>query len=72
MLQGAAIARRDGEKELVIFAVGNCIADLRAGRERQFLPVDLESEFACLGQARQIGAETVAQIHHGVDAEILG
>src|SRR5260370_37907656 len=71
-LEPLAVVSRDCEKEFVILPVGNCIVDLRAGGERQLLPVNLEPEFACLGQARQIGAETVAQIHHSVDAEVLG
>jgi len=70
-LQTRAIAGRDCEKEFVIFAVGNCVVDLCAGREWQLFFVDLESEFARFRESGQIGAEAVAQIHHCVDTEIL-
>src|ERR1700730_10310807 len=69
-LQAFAIARGDGEKKLVVFTVGNCVVDLGAGRERKFFFIDLESEFARLCETREIGAETVAQIHHRVNTKI--
>ena len=70
-LQTRAIAGRDCEKEFVIFAVGNRVVDLRAGRERQRFLVDLETEFAGFCESRKIGAESVTQVHHRVDVEIF-
>ena len=71
-LQTRAIAGGDGKEELVIFAVGDCVVDLCAGRERQRFLIDLEAELARFRESGKIGAEAVAQIHHRVDAKVLG
>src|SRR5207237_828128 len=70
-LQAFAITRRNCEKQLVIFAVGDCVVDLRAARERQTLLVDLESEFARLCQSRKIRAKSVAYVHHRMNESIF-
>ena len=71
-LQTISSARRNGEEQFVIFAVGNGMVDRDAARPRQTFLVDPEPEFARSGKAGKIGAEAVAQIHHCVDRKIFG
>src|SRR5690349_6656854 len=66
-----AVARRDGEEEFVVFAVGDRVVDLSAGCERQRVLVDLETESARAREAGKISAQAVAQVHHRVNAEIF-
>jgi len=70
-LQTISSARRNGEEQFVIFAVGNGMVDRDAARPRQTFLVDPEPEFARSGKAGKIGAEAVAQIHHGMDRKVF-
>src|SRR5437762_6274757 len=68
--QAHPLTRRNGEEEFVIFAIGNCLLNAATARKRQSALVNGETKFARPRQPRQIGAKTIAQIHHGVYFEI--
>src|SRR5207248_11805652 len=72
LLQTSAVARRNGEEQLVILPFGDCIVDFYTATERQAFDIDLEPDFAGAREARQIDTESVTQIHHGVDRKVFG
>src|SRR6266550_2554287 len=70
--QASAIAPRNGKQQFIIFAIGYCLLHGAAARNRQRAFINREREPACTCQPRQIGAQSVAQIHHRVHLEICG
>src|SRR5262245_34056247 len=58
--QAGSVTWRNGKEQLVIFALGNCVIDLRAAGERQILHLDGKSDSAGLCKSWKIGSQPVA------------
>src|SRR5205085_1578294 len=60
----------EGEEQLVVFAVGQGLIEIAAEGEGKAVLEQLVAAMAGGGETRQIGGETVAEIHHGVQFEM--
>src|SRR2546423_5806224 len=63
--------RRDGKEQLVIFAVRNRLLNCTTAVHRQGIFIDFEFHSTRARHSRQIGAESITQVHHGVHPKIL-
>src|ERR1041385_282501 len=66
------VFRRNRKKKLVIFSVGNRLRNSAATIERQRRFINFETHAAGASETRQVGSESVAQVHHRVNAKIFG
>ena len=62
----------EGEEEFVVFAIGEGLIGgaARIFRDKEW--IDGKVATAGGGYSGEIGAESVAEIHHGVEFEVLG
>ena len=70
--QRGGLAGREGEKEFVIFAVGDGLGHGAAGGARQGGFFEGESAATGGGEAGKVGGESVAEVHHGVEGKVRG
>src|SRR5437016_8034216 len=63
--------RGDSKEKLVVFAVGNRLLDCATAVYRQRIFIDFEFHSTRARHSRQIGTESVTQVHHGVDPKIF-
>ena len=59
------------KSKFVVFTVGNCLSDVASSLPRDRIFIHLESNAARARQARQIRAQPVAQVHHGMNRKVL-
>ena len=58
----------EGEEQLEVFAIAERLFERAAGGARDGGFVELEAAAAGGGEAREVGGEAVAEVHHRVDA----
>jgi hypothetical protein len=63
--EGGNAVFRNREEEFVILAAGEGELGSGTGREGDLVWVDYESDAGGAGEAREIGAESVAEVEHG-------
>jgi len=63
--KGGNAVFRNREEEFVILAAGEAELGIGAGREGDFVWVDFKSDAGGAGEAREVGAESVAEVEHG-------
>ncbi len=63
--EGGTAIFRNREKKFVILATGEGEFGSGAGRKGNLVWVDFKSDVGGAGEAREIGAESVAEVEHG-------
>ena len=62
----------EGEEEFIVFAIGEGLTGGAAGIFGEKEWINGKVATAGGGHSGEIGAESVAQIHHGVEFEVFG
>src|ERR1043166_2386246 len=70
--QAGALALNDGQEQLIVFAVVQRLRHRAAAIPRKKIFVHFKSNAARARQSRQICAQSVAEVDHGMNRKILG